>query len=153
MVNHPNRNANTIDNLRKYLVPVLSKFKCAEFSKIDKFNGERVILEASWERRVISVTVTTGAYGPTQITEGEAESFEIYYLFTKETDIKQQLVFDVSDSQNYNFDQMYQKYVLKEALRAQQILDNVNSDEKISDQVKDRVRNILRPYVSEYEHS
>lgn len=150
MVNHPNRNAATIDTLRTHLVPVKKKIKNAEFSKIDRYFGERILLVASWENKQVCVTVVTGCYRPPQITYGEAETFEIQPMFKKGYDVSDQIGFGEGDRPKPNFNKMYQQFILDHALEAQEILDNVPFDESVSEEIKAQIRSVLNPYFDEY---
>lgn len=153
MVNHPNRNVCSIDTLRKNLVPVSKKIKSGEFSKIDKFFGERVIFVASWKSRVVYTTIANGPYCPASVREGDDESFETKHMLSKTTDVKQQIGFEFDDRSKNSFDKIYQNYLINEALKAQEIFDNLPADEDVSDEVKQRIRNVLKPYFSEYDYS
>ena len=153
MVNHPNRNACSIDTLRKYLVPVSKKIKSGEFSKIDKFFGERVIFVASWKSRVVYTKIANGPYGPASVREDDEESFEAKHMLSKATNVKEQIGFEFNDRSKNSFDKVYQEHLINEALKAQEIFDNLHQDEDLSDEVKQRIRNVLRPYFSEYEYS
>lgn len=153
MVNHPNRNACSIETLRSSLVPVSKKIKNGEFSKVDKSFGERVIFVASWKGRVVYTAIVRGAYGPTGISEGDEESFEVKHMLSKEIDVEQQIGFNFDDRSNNSFDKIYQEYLINEALTAQEILDNLPTDEEVTDQVKQQIRDVLSPYISQYEYN
>lgn len=153
MVNHSNRSECTADTLRSVLVPVSKKIKNGEFSKIDKFFGERVIFVASWKSRVVYTGIVRGAYGPTGVREGDEEIFELKHMLSKEINVEKQIGFNFDDRSKNSFDKIYQEYLINEALTAQEILDNLPAEEDITDQVKQRIRDVLRPYISQYEYN
>jgi hypothetical protein len=150
MVNHPNRNAATIETLRSEFVPSTKNIKQGSFAEINKADGERLILVVDWELRKIFLTVVQGPYGHPRIKEGLDKSFEIDYLFPRNRTISEAIGYYEGDLPKPNYNGLYQNYILNAIKRAEKIFDGV-SDGDIEDDIKSKVIAALEPYRSHYE--
>ena len=84
LVNHPNRKAATADDLRGNVVAVTKRIKHGEFSNIDEYNGERVVLIADWQSKHMYVSIVKGSTGTLGVQRGWDESFEVKYIFPRD---------------------------------------------------------------------
>ena len=150
MVNHPNRNAATIETLRSKFVPSTKNIKQGAFAEINKADGERLILVVDWELRKIFLTVVQGSYGPPRIKEGLDKSFEIDYLFPRDRTTSEAIGYYEGDLPKPNYNSLYQNYIIRAIKRAEKIFDEM-SDGDVDDDIKSKVSSALEPYRSHYE--
>ena len=63
---------------------VTKRIKHGEFSNIDEYNGERVVLIADWQSKHMYVSIVKGSTGTLGVQRGWDESFEVKYIFPRD---------------------------------------------------------------------
>lgn len=126
----------TVEELRDNLVPIMRDFKSG-FSKVDKYNGERLALLVNWESRQLFATILKGPCIPPRVQQGLDETFNTNFMIPRDIPF-------YDDPENH---------ILNAAYKAQVTLLELSVVTELSDEMKAEFREILEPYRQQYEQT